>query len=119
MNYKNQVGRFGEKLACQYLVKKGYKIINNNFRIGHKEIDILAKLKEKIVFIEVKTRVGGSFDELVEAISRKKLEILKKAINNYIFTNDLNEELVYLEVVLVRIRKAEKIANIKHYKGLL
>ena len=50
------IGRMGEKLACKFLRKKGYRIIKTNIHLSHNEIDIIAKNKEYIVFVEVKTR---------------------------------------------------------------
>lgn len=61
MNYKSQLGVLGEDIACQHLIKKGYKIIERNYREPWGEIDIIAKAPDKtLVFIEVKTVSGGS-----------------------------------------------------------
>ena len=57
----NQLGALGEKIAAKYLKKKGYTILDVNFRYKrYGEIDIIAKKAENIVFIEVKTRTRGS-----------------------------------------------------------
>lgn len=50
------IGKIGEKLACKFLRKNGYKIIKTNIHVSHNEIDIIAKNREYIVFVEVKTR---------------------------------------------------------------
>lgn len=56
MTQKSDLGKLGEDLACQYLIKKNYKIIERNFRQKWGELDIIAKAPDKIlVFIEVKT----------------------------------------------------------------
>lgn len=56
MTQKTELGKLGEDLACRYLVDKGYKIIERNFRKPWGELDIIAKNPDKtLVFVEVKT----------------------------------------------------------------
>ena len=59
------IGRLGESLACNYLKKKRYKIIEQNYHASHNEIDIIAENKQYIVFVEVKTRSCDSPDSLI------------------------------------------------------
>ena len=56
MNAKQQLGRIGENLASEYLEKQGYLILERNFACRQGEIDIIAREKDEIVFVEVKTR---------------------------------------------------------------
>ena len=56
MTHRSELGKFGEDLACEYLVKKGYKIIDRNFRKPWGELDIITRAPDKtLVFVEVKT----------------------------------------------------------------
>ena len=83
---RKQFGKRGEELAVALLRKKGYKVIERNFRTRIGEIDIIAKHKGRIVFIEVKTRRTGGYGDPKSAITFKKqrkismvaLEYLKK-----------------------------------------
>ena len=60
--YQNQkIGKLGEKLAAQYLESKGYEILERNFYCRQGEIDIIAKEKTKIIFIEVKSRTSVKY----------------------------------------------------------
>ncbi len=80
-----ELGDLGESLACEYLVKKGYKIVGRNYRINFGEIDIIARKKfsffarrdKTVHFVEVKTIIGGgeSFfpEEKVDHKKRRKL----------------------------------------------
>jgi putative endonuclease len=63
----------GEKLACRYLRRNGYKVLFRNFR-GHSggEIDIVCRDKDTLVFVEVKTRTREDFGRPVEAVGREK-----------------------------------------------
>ena len=56
MKNTTSIGRYGEFLACEYLKKKKYKILEQNFYSSHNEIDIIAENKQYIIFVEVKTR---------------------------------------------------------------
>lgn len=56
MKNTTSVGRLGESMACDYLVKQKFKIIKQNFYASHNEIDIIAENKQYIIFVEVKTR---------------------------------------------------------------
>ena len=57
---KDNIGFEGENIACNYLESQGYKIIDRNFICNSGEIDIIAKYKEELVFVEVKTRTKYS-----------------------------------------------------------
>lgn len=58
LNGKKNFGKLGENIAAEYLKRKGYSIIARNFYCKMGEIDIIAKEKHEIVFVEVKTRNG-------------------------------------------------------------
>ena len=70
-----EFGNKGEDLACEYLIKNGYEILERNKHFSKLcEIDIIAKFKNKVVFVEVKTRREGSLVSGAAAVDKKKLE---------------------------------------------
>ncbi len=73
------LGRKGEDTALSFLKKKGFSILDRNWRAGHYELDIVCKDKHTIVFVEVKTRTQASLGHPLEAITRKKRENTFKA----------------------------------------
>jgi len=77
-------GNNGEDLACEYLKKQGYKILERNYRIRGGEIDIVAMDKEYLVFVEVKTRSSHEFGFPVEAMTPWKIKFLLKTAQFYI-----------------------------------
>ncbi|GAB6183354.1 YraN family protein [Thermodesulfovibrio hydrogeniphilus] len=81
---KIDLGREGEKLAAEYLNKKGYKILETNFRTKFGEIDIVAKNKDFIVIVEVKTRLSDKFGEPELAVDYRKQQKLKKLALYYL-----------------------------------
>ncbi|MEA3398787.1 MAG: YraN family protein [Patescibacteria group bacterium] len=119
MQYNQKVGKFGEDLACQYLLSKGYKIVRRNIKLSYQEIDIIAKIKEKIIFIEVKTRTSNVFGQADESFYKQKMKNLKKALNIYLGGKKIDPDNARLEFIAIDIDKIRKIANIKHYKDLL
>ena len=87
----NDIGKWGENIACDILVGKGYAIIERNWRLNHLEIDIIASKGSRIVFAEVKTRGNADADPL-EAIYRRKISNLSRAADVYIRTHDIKFE---------------------------
>lgn len=79
----NDTGQWGENVARNYLVSKGYGIVDTNYRSGHNEIDIIATIGTKIVFVEVKTR-KDRFGDPLEAIDRRKMSRLSSAANAFV-----------------------------------
>ena len=83
-----EIGKYGEDLAKDFLIKKGYEVIEANFRYSKMaEIDIIAKKDNIIHFVEVKTRTSEFFGTPLEAIGKKKLASIYHAglfyIQNY------------------------------------
>ena len=65
-------GNKGEKIAKNYLIQKGFCILESNWRYGHLEIDIIAQNQTFIVFCEVKTRSSNTIGEPEEFVSRQQ-----------------------------------------------
>jgi len=80
----NELGAWGEELAADYLLRKGYNIIERDWKSGHRDIDIIATNGNEVVFVEVKTRRNRIFTEPEEAINYQKLKNLRAAINHYV-----------------------------------
>lgn len=79
----NEVGRWGEDIACGRLVRQGYAIAERNWRMGHYEIDIIAIKGSRIVFVEVKTRTNADEDPF-DAIDKKKIHHMITSANVYL-----------------------------------
>jgi putative endonuclease len=74
----NNLGRDGENIAAEFLLKKGYRILEKNFRTVFGEIDIIAQDSGIVVFIEVKARTDIFFGYPFEAVNPKKIEKIRK-----------------------------------------
>ncbi len=83
-------GKQGEEIAVNYLIEKGYEILERNWRNRHKEIDIIAKDGKELVIVEVKTRKSNNYGEPDLAVNKQKQRLLIYAANAYIFRNNLD-----------------------------
>lgn len=70
--HNKPLGDRGERIAAGFLADRGWVILHRNYRIGHREIDLVAKRDEVVAFVEVKTRGGLGYGHPLEAITRKK-----------------------------------------------
>lgn len=101
--YNKTIGAFGEELAENYLEQMGYQIIVKNFRCRIGEIDIIAKDKDYIVFMEVKTRYNDRYGHPCEAVTAHKQYKIYKTAQFYIMVNKLhnfNFRFDVIEVIL-------------------
>ena len=74
----NSLGKEGEDIATDFLRDKGFSIIRKNYRTVFGEIDIIAKDKNVIVFVEVKTRTDNAFGHPFEAVDQRKRDKIRK-----------------------------------------
>ncbi len=88
----NDLGKLGEEFAVDYLQQQGYEILETNWVFDKAEIDIIAQKAETLAVVEVKTRSTLDFGLPQEFVKQKKIQLLVKAINEYIIANDLNVE---------------------------
>ncbi len=99
-------GNKGEKIALQFLKKKGYDILETNWFYGHKEIDIVAFKDNELIIVEVKTRSSNYFGEPYEFVDRKKQLFLIEAANGYLEEKGLDLP-VRFDVISILIRNGK------------
>lgn len=76
----HRLGVLGERIAERHLTEAGYRILERNYRFGHREIDLIVARGELVAFVEVKTRAGPGYGHPLEAITaRKRREIERVA----------------------------------------
>ena len=89
MALHNTFGQEAETRAVTYLMTNGYTILERNYRFGKAEIDIIARLKDVLIVVEVKARSTDFFGSPETFVSRKKIKLLVDATNHYIEQNNL------------------------------
>ena len=96
----NDLGKLGEELAVEFLQKEGYEILETNWTFQKAEVDIIAKKENILAIIEVKTRSSLDFGLPQDFVKPKKIQLLVKAVNEYVVTNDLDIE-VRFDIIAV------------------
>lgn len=119
MYFKQLTGKYGEEVACDYLEKNNYKIIERNFSCYQGEIDIIAKdfSKNELVFIEVKTRTSFKYGSPIDAVNKNKQKHLFKACQYYLYRYNLYHLFIRIDVIEVFIKN--NFPYINHVKQIL
>jgi putative endonuclease len=113
MAEKHELGQSGEQLAIGYLRKKGFDILESNWRHGPLEVDIIALKDNVLVIAEVKTRSTNFFGEPEEFVTRQKQRNLIKAANFYILEKNLDVEARFDIISILVSGGAHKIYHIE------
>jgi len=110
----NDLGNKGEQLAFEFLLDKGYTILEKNYRFQKAEIDIIAQKDDVLAVIEVKTRTSDYFGNPQDFVTKKKIELLLKAINHYIIEKDLDLEIRF-DIIAILLKG--KNVSIEHLEA--
>lgn len=110
-----KTGRAGESFAASALEKKGYQILEKNFSNKFGEIDIIAKDKDVLVFVEVKTKIGDEFGLPEEMVGPGKLQKVRNMATMY-----MKGQLVVcrIDVVAIVINEQYEIQRFTHYENV-
>jgi putative endonuclease len=114
MAIHNDLGKEGEILACNFLLKKNYFILEKNWRFLKAEIDIIAKKGNTLVIVEVKTRSNRFFGDPQDFISPKKIKLLVSAANEYVISKNLDLEVRFDIVSIILNKKESKIEHLEN-----
>ena len=114
MAQHNQLGKWGEEYAANYLLGKGYDILERDWRIGHRDIDIIARSPEcdTVVFVEVKTRTNDVVTDPRDAVDLRKIRSIGWAANAYVKQRNVIDLLRFDIISIVGNNDAN--ANITH-----
>ncbi len=116
LNDNQKLGKWGEELAEEYLIKNKYKILENNYKNYYGEIDIIAKLKSKIVFIEVKTRTGRAFGLPEDSVNSEKQKKIIRTSEKYILEKKLNNN-YRIDVIAIEKDYGTRKIYLRHLKN--
>lgn len=114
MKARQSLGKKGESIAIDYLRRQGYTILGKNFRFDRAEIDVIAKDKDILVFVEVKTRRSGSLGDPEDAVTMRKRSQLIKAAQGYLYQSSLSDVECRFDVISIKESNGKTV--ISHYK---
>ena len=112
MAQHNELGKKGEQIAIDFLVDKGYTILEKNYRYLKAEVDIIAQKENILAAVEVKTRSTDYFGNPEEFVNPKKIKLLLSAIDYYVVDKDLDVE-VRFDIIAIIHQKETKIEHLK------
>jgi putative endonuclease len=107
----NELGKQGEEMAVEFLRKNGYEILDTNWTFQKAEIDIIAQIENTLAVVEVKTRSSLDFGLPQDFVKPKKIQLLVKAINEYVISKNLDVEVRF---DIIAINKEGKSFAIEH-----
>ena len=116
MAAKDAVGRYGQRVAVDYLVGQGMSLLDRNWRCRSGEIDAILRDGAVLVFVEVKTRRGGAYGTPAEAVGRVKRSRLRRLAALWLAQSGLHSPEVRFDLVSVLPQRAGR-AAVEHLPG--
>lgn len=113
MAQHNKLGKKGEQLAVDFLLKHNYIILERNYYFEKAEVDIIAQKAGTLVAVEVKTRSTADFGNPQDFIKPKQIQNLVKAINAYVITKDLDVEVRFDVIAIIKKSNTYKIEHLE------
>lgn len=110
-------GRVGEQLAADYLVGLGYVLLARNYRTSFAEVDLIARDRQTVVFIEVKTRHSAVCGTPFEAVDQRKQRQLSRIAQEYLHTHGLADTAARFDVISVRLHRDHRPPAIDHLQN--
>ncbi len=107
----NELGKYGEQLAVDFLIQNGYTILERNWRFQKAEIDILAQKDTILAVVEVKTRSSLDFGLPQDFVNSKKIKQLVLAVNSYISDRNFDFDIRF---DIIAIHKTPKNTSVEH-----
>ncbi len=118
---RSDVGRRGERRACRFLRRQGLRVLARNVRAGRSEIDIVALDGPSLVFVEVKSRTGGTAAERsgLEKLDERKVRALRQGCLRYARRMSRTAESCRIDVMTVEFDSCGAVVDIRWYPGYL
>jgi len=115
MSERQSLGAFGERVAAAHLEARGYTIVARNFRSPEAEIDVVALEGDVLVFVEVRTRRGGSRGMAELSVNGRKQRQLLRAAATYIDAHPEHADApLRIDVITIELRADGTLAEVEH-----
>ena len=114
---RGRLGRWGEEHARRYLEGKGYTVSETNYRSRWGEVDIVSRLGEELVFVEVKTRRGIAFGTPEESLTAAKSQRLIATAQDYLQKNGLEQSRWRIDLISIHLDETGKLLEVNHLEN--
>lgn len=118
-NYRS--GKAGEGIAAEYLKKKGYEIVEQNFRTRYGELDLVCTKGKRLIFVEVKLKIGEDYGKPEEMISENKVRKIMRTAESYLVMRRKivrKYEGLRIDVVAIVMGEGGETTRISHYENI-
>jgi putative endonuclease len=119
MMKRRETGLRGEQLAWDFLNKKGYQLVERNFRCPSGEVDIIARQGEMLVFVEVRTKKGRNFGSPEESITPTKMEHLRNTAMYYRQNHGSLPESWRIDVIAIEMNSRGQVDRIEQIENAI
>lgn len=112
---KRKIGDSGEVSAVSFLERKGFAILERNYRFNHGEIDVVAREGEELVFVEVKTRTTTKFGFPEESVTPEKQQLIRRTAEGYVREKKLENVLCRFDVIAIKVEQGRE--TLMHFRN--
>jgi putative endonuclease len=116
MDGKPKAGASGERIAAEYLILSGYRIVERNYRSRYLEVDLIAEKSGRLAFIEVKMRRSDSCGSALESMSRRKIRNLRAAARSFLSESPCRYSEYRFDLVAIDINRMRGVMVLNHLK---
>jgi putative endonuclease len=119
--YNRKSGKMGEDIACEYLIKNGYRLIEKNFSTKFGEIDLIFSYKKILVFVEVKLKIGEEHGSPSEMINARKIYQIRKTAVTFLLKNSkfaILFPIQRIDAVCIVLNHDKSVKSINHYENI-
>lgn len=109
----NELGKKGEDLAVEFLLKKGYKIVARNFKYQKAEVDIIARKVNVLAIIQVKTRSTPDFGNQQEFLKTKQIQLMVKAVSYFVTDHNMDVQVRFDVMGIIKNKAGIKIEHLE------
>ncbi|CAN5271847.1 YraN family protein [soil metagenome] len=109
----NDLGKKGEDLAIEFLLKKGYKIVARNFTFQKSEVDIIARKNNVLAIIEVKTRSTSDFGNPQEFLKGRQIQRLVKAVDYFVTEHNMDVEVRFDIIAIIKNKSGSRLEHLE------
>jgi putative endonuclease len=119
--FNYEIGKIGERKAWEYLAKKGYKLVEQNFHTRFGEIDLICVNQNKLIFVEVKLKIGDAYGNPEEMISENKITQVQRTAETFLQKNPEYAQkysCFQIDAVAIVLNDDKTVARINHYENI-
>lgn len=115
MTYQQRIGKIGERIAAEYLLKKDYQVLDQNFNVKYGEIDLVALEADCVVFVEVKTRTSAIFGNPEDSVTPAKIERVQNAALMWLQAHPEAPDNWRVDVIAILLDRQNNVRDLQHF----